>query len=294
LRWLPRGLQLEGPGFTYPDSGESNVCLNCHIGRESGDSVKNALFGNNTSFGRRSFVNSHYLTAGGTLYGTTGYEFTGRDYVDPPFFDHKNIGRVVTNSTGTPVPNLTVGPCAGCHVYETVASNARHSFLPVTKDANGVITAVVSPICATCHGVLLPASLEASKASLNASLETLKVQLALRGYFFRNTNPYFFTTASGNTAVTNWLSPGDTDKSGNTTGKNNMGSAFNYNLLFHDPGAFAHNDIYTRRLIYDSIDWLDDNLLNDSVAATIVALGTGGQISPAVQADATAYLIPRQ
>ena len=37
----------------------------------------------------------------------------------------------------------------------------------------------------------------------------------------------------------------------------NMGAAFNLNLLFRDYGGFAHNDLYAKRLIYDSIDWLD-------------------------------------
>jgi hypothetical protein len=43
------------------------------------------------------------------------------------------------------------------------------------------------------------------------------------------------------------------------TGPNNMGAAFNYNLLYHDFGAFAHNRYYAKRLIYDSISWLFDN-----------------------------------
>ena len=51
-----------------------------------------------------------------------------------------------------------------------------------------------------------------------------------------------------------------------------MGAAFNYNVLEHDPGAFAHNRYYSKRLIYDAIDWLDGNTLNDSVSATLNAL----------------------
>ena len=56
------------------------------------------------------------------------------------------------------------------------------------------------------------------------------------------------------------------------TGKNNMGAAFNYNLLEHDPGAFVHNRRYAARLIYDAIDWLDDNTMNFSTGATLAAL----------------------
>ena len=67
-----------------------------------------------------------------------------------------------------------------------------------------------------------------------------------------------------------------------------MGAAFNYNLLVHDPGAVAHNRFYARRVIYDSIDWMDDNVLNFSVGATLNAL------DPAVapyKAEAITFLI---
>jgi hypothetical protein len=50
-----------------------------------------------------------------------------------------------------------------------------------------------------------------------------------------------------------------------------MGACFNINLLTREPAAFAHARTYTRRLIYDTIDWLDDNTMNLSVSATAVA-----------------------
>jgi hypothetical protein len=89
--------------------------------------------------------------------------------------------------------------------------------------------------------------------------------------------PYEGSTAAGTAytiirggssgAVKDWTD-GDNDASGATSGKNNMGAAFNYNLLEHDPGAFAHNRYYAKRLIFDSIDWLDDGTMNESVDLT--------------------------
>jgi len=67
-----------------------------------------------------------------------------------------------------------------------------------------------------------------------------------------------------------------------------MGAAFNYNLLKHDPGAFAHNSNYVKRLIYDSIDWLDDNQLNHSAGVTLNALPD----STTFKAGAITYLLP--
>ncbi len=60
-----------------------------------------------------------------------------------------------------------------------------------------------------------------------------------------------------------------------------MGAAYNFFMLYYDPGAFAHNRRYVKRLIFDSMDWLDDGMLNKSVCDsdltkrfdTIVAAG---------------------
>ncbi len=41
-----------------------------------------------------------------------------------------------------------------------------------------------------------------------------------------------------------------------------MDAGFNYNMLYHGPGANAHNRYFTKRLIFDSIDWLDNNTLD--------------------------------
>lgn len=50
-----------------------------------------------------------------------------------------------------------------------------------------------------------------------------------------------------------------------TAGAYTMGASFNYTLLNNDPGAFAHNPTYVKRLIYDSIDWLDNGQMDESV-----------------------------
>ena len=64
-------------------------------------------------------------------------------------------------------------------------------------------------------------------------------------------------------------------------GKQNMGALFNLNMLQHEPGAFAHNRYYTKRLIYDSIDWLDDKAMNKRVGATLPTLLTGTTLTEA-------------
>lgn len=345
--------------YTYPDVSKSNVCMGCHTGRESGESISMLNTGQpgttSVDFSNLSFINSHYLTAGGTVFTVTGYEYSGRSYDNPASYKHDKIGTTAAPNTGTS------GPCVGCHMSATES----HLFLPVTKDENDVITAVTSPVCSRCHPggeaiSLTAASLENQKKLMADALEALQRQLDSKGYYFRNAYPYFYqprvttgtvsvTTGStvvtgsgtswssagivvnadqfkvnldGNfytiasvdsdtqitlstaytgptvtgatysiiktTAVTDWRSTGDTDTTGNTTGKNNMGAAFNYNLLEHDPGAYAHNRYYAKRLIYDAIDWLDDNNMNNSVAATLNALDATDH---PYKANAISYLL---
>jgi hypothetical protein len=44
-----------------------------------------------------------------------------------------------------------------------------------------------------------------------------------------------------------------------------IGAFYNFSLLERDTGAYAHNRRYVKRLMYDSMDWLDDGRLNKSV-----------------------------
>jgi hypothetical protein len=273
---------------TYPNIGKSNLCLNCHVGRENGDSVRLYDFNNTTgaaaNWSNIGFVNSHYLTGGATVYTASGYEYATRGYANPAFYEHDLVGTAARPATGTG------GPCVGCHM-----TPARHTFKPVTfAPGTRTITAVTSTMCVQCHGTggfaANVANLTAWKAQDEAALEALNLALQARGFFFSASNPYFFNGPNGTGgSKTNWLSVGDADTTGNTTGKNNMGAAFNYNMLEHDYGAFAHNSVYVKRLIYDSIDWIDDNVLNDTVAATIAA----STLTAQQKTDATAYLIPR-
>lgn len=49
----------------------------------------------------------------------------------------------------------------------------------------------------------------------------------------------------------------------------NVGAYWNFWMMYADPGGYAHNDVYAKRLMYDTIDWLDDGILNLSVQATM-------------------------
>lgn len=382
----------------YPDVNGSNVCMACHTGRESGDTVKGlndpALLSAGTitffNFGTRGFINSHYLTAGGTVFTATGFEFEGRSYENLASYRHVDIGSPAVPNSGTN------GPCIGCHMSRPGGSG-NHLFMPVTRSSDpataGHIVGIASEVCIYCHTVSGAGGLEdlinERKEEYHEAVEATIYVLDKLGFYFRPANPYYFkprpsndvntrvSVANGNATVTatvgaplwtgptnsvftaawvpssvspdyfkvnadghyyrieaatpttltlrepytgptvanaeytiiqgrsggmvGWLTQAgkgivpaavtDTDTTGNTTGRYNLGAAFNLNLLEHDPGGYVHNRNYAKRLLYDSIDWADDNRLNYSVGATLNTIQIDGA-APAWKAGAMKYLLP--
>lgn len=291
----------------FDDLNTSNICMGCHVGRESGDTLQALgselaiVSATDTLFKNVSFINSHYLTAGATLFRKSGYEFPGRNYEDDAGYKHKSIGSGNSFGTGND------GPCVTCHLQSGAPSSSRHSFMPVKKETvtgasdlpiDQPITEILSPKCANCHfagsGTTFDGtavSLQGIKTRYRAALAALEVALVqYRSIYFFNAHPYFYATpydpdykeataavhCSKNVAVKNWLTgAGAYTWNGKSctppvdgaagTGEANMGAAFNFNTLFHDYGAFAHNSSYVKRLLYDSFDDIDGGGLDYSV-----------------------------
>jgi hypothetical protein len=89
--------------------------------------------------------------------------------------------------------------------------------------------------------------------------------------------PYFYDADAGSAAVVDWTRPIALPGPGGTALTNAdamklMGACFNINLLKREPAAFAHARTYSRRLIYDTIDFLDDLTINLSTGTTATIL----------------------
>lgn len=263
--------------YTNPDVGiKSNLCIKCHSGTQSGRSIK-AKVAAGADFTNLAFIGSHSAAAAGILFKSIGYEFSGQNYSNKWHFKHDQIG--ISNFTAYNYNTGSNGPCVGCHM----SSSNKHTFSPLTKDTGGVVTAVISTSCAGCHTG--PAYLDAGRMNSRetkfaATLLALQKALETKNIYYADTAPYFFNssgdTNAGN-AVTNW---GNADT---------MGAAFNFNLLRHEPGAYAHNMIYAKRLIYDSIDFLDNGAFDNSVSVTINNLS---DMNATQKTAATGYLTP--
>ena len=125
---IPANPRLIINSFVFPDVATSNICVACHSGRENGVTLQKAFeaITNPSDYNNISFINSHYLAAGGNVFKAIGYEFTkqyGRSYNKPDDpFKHDQVGMNNTSGTGND------GPCVTCHLRPR-----RHNFLPVLR-----------------------------------------------------------------------------------------------------------------------------------------------------------------
>ena len=248
------------------DLGRSNICINCHAGRGNAESYE--LSGDPSadlqSFrpgfgpGTKNVTATHYFAAAATLFQEftrVGYEFSGQSYENVAFFRHDQIG------LDGAAEGEQLGPCVGCHMQ----SEQSHSFGVVNRDA-GMIGQLTSRACLGCHtgghgpalvvedtttefGLQTAAAaaefLNEEAEGYHQALEVLAEELASRGVTYTGNYPYF--TASS------WVNEGV------------FGAAHNYNYLHHEPGGYAHNRFYAKRLLFDSIDWVDNDHLDGTI-----------------------------
>ncbi|WP_298268003.1 cytochrome c3 family protein [Geobacter sp.] len=231
--WKRRNIGAQTLEYTYnaapitlPDAKDSNLCLVCHSGRGNGQSARSSRFA------------GHHAPTGADLfaeYTHLGYEFAGLDYTKKSYFEHDTIG--MTDGSG---------PCVSCHMK---AANS-HTFDVVTKDANGVITAIKSQaVCDSCHSgsyAMTAAKLEEESAGYQEAGTILKAYLANTIVNYKNAAIVY----SSNPA---------------TMSDNEYGAYQNSLFPSEDPGGYAHNRYYVKRLIFDSIDFLDNSTFDGTI-----------------------------
>ena len=291
----------------FPNVGESNLCIACHSGRENADSIEAIADFTNASFKNSHYKAGAALmymasgfdnfTTSTTKFGTgytssTTYQKTMTpDNVSVPSFGiaggvtstHRKLGTTMINGDshnaaffvpGTADAN---GPCVTCHLNVNGTPDR-----PATGHSWKIDANAFNQLCVNCHdeegGVALTGAnfqtifLEEQAVGFTDALGLIQ-NLFLTKYGIKydpNAYPYFYDLtkdATGKTAVKDWTR-GTKDQK---FGKRLMGAAFNLNLLTKDPGSYVHARTFVRRLIYDSVDYLDDKSMNFSVSATAIA-----------------------
>jgi hypothetical protein len=250
---FPSGVSL---GFAKDADGKfvadnANLCLECHQGRESTNSVNAALRGKDEAAVDKaiSFKNIHYFAAGATLFGTQAkglYEYAGKEYVGQ--FEHGSGGLAgpgkCTECHDVHELGVKIDTCEQCH--KNVKSEADLVDIRVTEtdyDGDGDTGEGIASEFTEFQVRLY----EAIQAKATANGAGLVYNPAAYPYFFLDKD------ADGK--------PDKNDQGANVNYNGNwspelLKAAFNYQYSQKDPGAFAHNAKYVMQAMYDSIEAL--------------------------------------
>jgi hypothetical protein len=261
---------VEFPSGVSEDMGDSsNLCLNCHQGRESKKSVDEDIAA--TPGGPYGFINVHYYPAAATLFGSEvhgGYEFKGKQYIGQKLFYNHN-GKFDT--------------CVECHM----GTQSEHK----PYDYTGELHNVQKPNpedCVYCHGQDVsqphpgsdPAKFEFSgirpaptpdyngngdkTESIQSEIKGLEdalykqIQTYAAGVigipiiYDSHAYPYFFVDTNGNGEV----DPGEAiyPNAYSFFDAKLLRAAYNYQVSKKDPNGFIHNSKYIAQLLVDSIE----------------------------------------
>ncbi len=217
----------------------ANLCLECHQGRASTQSV-------NLRLGKAeddkvpekglSFINVHYFAAGASLFGNDAqgaYQYADKQYVGrhmhPAPFD-TCVGCHNTHELG-----LQMDKCVTCHAGIKEASDIRITAADLDGDkdtkegAKGEITTL--------------------QEKLYAAIQDYAKTVAKTAIVYDpNAYPYFYADADGNGKVDKG------EKSYSTFTPRLLKAAYNYQYSQKDPGIYAHNLAYAAQFLYDSLE----------------------------------------
>jgi hypothetical protein len=263
------------PFVTFPsgvvkDLGDSsNLCMNCHQGRESMDSLKEDISSSPPPWG---FINVHYYPAAANFYGKEvrgGFQFKDKTYAGQKFYP-SHMGLYDT--------------CVECHM----GTNSPHKPYDITGELHNVHSPNPED-CVYCHGQdvsqpkpgIDPAKFEFSgirpattpdydgdgnktesikdeiqglEAALYAEMQKFAADRGIPIIYDSHAYPYFFNDINGNGAI----DPGEAiyPNSYQFMQARLLKAAYNFQVSKKDPNGFIHNSRYIAQLLVDSIEHL--------------------------------------
>lgn len=235
-----------GAVLTFGESQDSNLCINCHQGRESTVSINATItragVGNDEVSDKLSFRNPHYFAAGATLFGTEAkgaYEYEGESYRDRNT-RHASAFQTCTQCHDTHALNVKLQACVSCHT--NVESEEDLVTIRVTAgdfDGDGNETEGIAEEIATMDDLLY-------QAIQIYAIDTAGSPIAFNPdrypYWFIDTNEDGLANDEGD-RYTTWT-------------PNLLKAAYNHTWVAKDPGAFSHNPLYIMQVLYDSIKYI--------------------------------------
>jgi len=231
-------------GARVANVGADAICMTCHQGTESSNSVNKAVaaIGDDTVEPKLEFINVHYTAAGAMLVGSAarvGYEYPGKSYAAR--FEHQKPYTQCTSCHELHTVAVKVTACAACHRQVTDKASLRQIRVGAADydgsgDANEGLAQEIA------H----------QRAKLLAAITTYAKSVAGKPIVYDlETFPYFFVDTNGNGIADN-----DETKFPNrykAWTPRLLKAAYNYQFVTKDPGAYAHNPTYALQLLYDSV-----------------------------------------
>ncbi|KAA0891326.1 PKD domain-containing protein [Oryzomonas rubra] len=228
----------------FGDKQNSNLCITCHSGRANAALIANVFagVGGTNAWNGYSTVQTnlyqHAANPAQTVKGRGAYEFS----------NYSALG--LTRSHWNIVGDGTQGPCVGCH-YTSPNSHT----LEAVDFTNGKI---VSTVCVTCHTNTSFGDVKAAKDDYAALVQTLTNLITINNMAWgerADVNMGFIPSKLGRTAIDSTVA----------RAQKNYGAWYNWQLAtVYDQAAYVHNPAYIRKVIIDTIDYLDDGTVNGS------------------------------
>jgi hypothetical protein len=241
--------EVEFPSGAVIDSGDANtnLCMNCHQGRESTVSVNRVITAagvEDDAVGEGlTFRNVHYFAAGATLFGTEAkgaYEYEGKTYVGRN--EHVEEAANCTQCHSTHGLDVQVELCADCHGDVAGVEDLR-TIRESSDDFDGDGD--------TAEG--LAEEIDTMREALYAAIQDYAENQAAAAIAYNpQTHPYFFIDTNGNGEADPDESNGDNRYA--TWTPRLLKAAYNYQYSTKDPGAFTHNGVYIIQVLYDSLE----------------------------------------
>jgi hypothetical protein len=251
-----------GARLGFGEEGEadpSNLCLECHQGRESKASVDRAIgdLDDDEASEALRFRNVHYFVAGATLFGDEAkgiYQYDGKEYLGR--FMHVEQADTCAECHDAHVLEINPQDCAGCHrnaPLEEIRMGSTEDY-----DGDGDVDEGLFGEVETMKEVLY----EAIQGYAEDTLES--------GIVYNTAAyPYWFLDADNDGEA-------DTNENGGSVAFTSFSprllkAAYNLQYVNKDPGAFAHNGLYTIQVLYDTIEDLNADLVEDMVRPAVEA-----------------------
>jgi len=263
------------PSVTFPSGvvrnlgDNSNLCMTCHQGRESMDSIMSKINSSDPPWG---FTNIHYFPAAAIFYGGEvkgGFQFKDKTYAGRKFYpNHMGLFdtcvecHMGTNSPHKPydmtgemhnVHKPNPEDCVYCHGQDVSQPNPGSD--PAKFKFSGIRPATTPDYDADGNKKeSVESEIKGLEDALYAEIQAFAADRGMPIVYDSHAYPYFFHDTNGNGTV----DPGE----GIYPNKYNfmqarlLKASYNYQVSKKEPHGFIHNSRYIAQILVDSIEHL--------------------------------------